>query len=126
VRTARLPRQRFWKWGESLARHDEEHDDQNLKNEQQRQKWNPYDDDLNEEPKERRERRNLEEVRERVGRWMEGRKGQKFMAGDLVREFPELDGVAVSIFMKPLVEAGKVKTDTSEGNRRMKYFVAEG
>ena len=72
---------------------------------------------------ERRQRRNLEEVRERLARWMEGRRGQKFMAGDLVKEFPELDGVAVSIFMKPLTQAGQVKTDTSEGNRRMKYYV---
>ena len=75
---------------------------------------------------EKKPRRDLEEVRIRVGRWMEGRKGQKFMAGDLTREFPELDGVAISLFIKPLVVAGTVKTDTSEGNRRTKYFVAEG
>ena len=74
---------------------------------------------------EKRERRNLEEVRERVSRWMEGRRGQKFAAGELVHEFPELDGVAVSIFLKPLVESGKVQTDASEGVRRMKYFVPD-
>ena len=75
--------------------------------------------------REKRVRRNLDEVRERVGRWMEGHKGEKFVAGDLVKEFPELEGVAVSIFMKPLIESKKVQTDTSEGIRRMKYFVTE-
>ena len=75
---------------------------------------------------EKKPRRDLEEVRIRVGRWMEGHKGQQFMAGDLTREFPELDGVAISLFIKPLVQAGTVKTDASEGNRRTKYFVAEG
>jgi hypothetical protein len=72
---------------------------------------------------ERKPRRNLEEVRERVGRWLEARRGQKFMARDLVQEFAELDGVAVSIFIKPLVEGGLVKTDSSDGIRRTKYFV---
>jgi hypothetical protein len=76
--------------------------------------------------KERKPRRDLEEVRVRVGRWMVGRQGQKFMAGDLAREFPELDGVPVSIFMKPLVAEGKVVMDASGGNRQVKYFVAEG
>jgi hypothetical protein len=75
--------------------------------------------------REKRERRNLEEVRERVARWMEGRRGQKFSAGDLVKEFPELDGVAISIFIKPLVESGKVHNDSSDGVRRMKYFVPD-
>lgn len=75
--------------------------------------------------REKRERRNLEEIRERVSRWMEGRRGQKFAAGQLATEFPELDGVAISIFLKPLVEEGKVQTDASEGVRRMKYFVPD-
>jgi len=73
--------------------------------------------------KEKRPRRSLVEVRERVGRWMQGRKGQKFKAGDLVREFPELEGVVVSVFLKPLVEGGTLSVDTSEGIRRTKYFV---
>lgn len=77
-------------------------------------------------PRTKRPRRDLNEIRERVGRWMEGRRGQKFGAGDLATEFPELEGVAISIFLKPLIEEGKVKTDSSEGIRRMKYFVAEG
>jgi hypothetical protein len=72
--------------------------------------------------KERRPRKSWEGERDRVGRWMEGRHGQKFAAGDLIREFPELDGQVMSIFLKPLIEAGKIKTDTTEGVRRTKYF----
>ncbi len=75
--------------------------------------------------RERRPRRNWDPERERVARWMEGRRGQKFAAGDLLREFPELDGQIMSIFLKPLIEEGKVKTDTSDGIRRTKYFVGE-
>jgi hypothetical protein len=74
----------------------------------------------------KRPRRDLNEIRERVGRWMEGHRGQKFGAGELQKEFPELEGVAVSIFLKPLVEEGKVSTDSSDGIRRMKYYVADG
>jgi hypothetical protein len=73
--------------------------------------------------KEKRTRRNLDGERERVGRWMEGHRGEKFGAGDLVREFPELEGTPISIFLKPLVESGKIRTDASDGIRRMKYFV---
>ncbi len=74
-------------------------------------------------PKERRARRDLTEERERIGRWMVGRRGEKFGAGDLVREFPELEGTPMSIFLKPLVESGKVKTDATGGMKRTKYFV---
>jgi hypothetical protein len=72
----------------------------------------------------KRQRRDLSGDRERVARWMTGRAGQRFGAGDLVREFPELDGTPISIFLKPLVESGKIKTDASEGVRRTKYYVA--
>ncbi len=75
--------------------------------------------------REKRERRNLEEIRERVSRWMEGHRGQKFSAGELTKEFPELEGVAISIFIKPLVESKQVQTDSSDGVRRMKYFVPD-
>jgi anti-sigma factor RsiW len=75
--------------------------------------------------REKRQRKSWEGERERVGRWMEGRRGQKFAAGDLIREFPELDGQVMSIFLKPLIEAGKIKTDTTEGIRRTKYFTGE-
>jgi hypothetical protein len=71
-------------------------------------------------------RRNLTEVRERVGRWLEGRKGQRYGAGDMVKEFPELEGVSISWFLKPLVESGLVQTDASDGAKRLKYFVPEG
>jgi hypothetical protein len=76
--------------------------------------------------REKGSRRDLKEVRERVARWMEGHKGQRFNAGDLVREFPELEGVAISYLFKPLVESAKVHTDTSGGAKRLKYFVPEG
>ena len=76
-------------------------------------------------PKAKRERRDLSEVRERVGRWLQGRKGQKFGSADLVKEFPELDGVGVSMFLKPLLEAGQVKSDASEGRLKTKYFAPE-
>jgi hypothetical protein len=75
--------------------------------------------------KEKGSRRNLTEVRERVGRWLEGHKGEKYGAGDLVKEFPELDGVSISWFLKPLVESGLVRTDASEGAKRLKYYVPE-
>jgi hypothetical protein len=72
----------------------------------------------------KRQRRDLSGDRERVARWMTGRAGQRFGAGDLVREFPELGGTPISIFLKPLVKSGKIKTDASEGVRRTKYYVA--
>jgi hypothetical protein len=71
------------------------------------------------------ERRNLKEVRQRVERWMDGHKGEKLAPADLVKEFPELEGVSMSVFLKPLVEEGKVHTDASGGSRRLKYFVPE-
>ena len=71
-------------------------------------------------------RRNLQEVKERVAQWLEGHKGQKFNAGDLVTEFPELQGVSISMLLKPQVESGKVQIDASDGAKRLKYFVPEG
>ncbi|MCL2647263.1 MAG: hypothetical protein FWD61_09690 [Phycisphaerales bacterium] len=71
----------------------------------------------------KRTRRDLNEVRERMVRWLESQNGKKFMAGDLIKEFPELEGVQISMFLRALTQAGTVKTDASEGNRRMKYFV---
>jgi hypothetical protein len=76
--------------------------------------------------REKGSRRDLKEVRERVGRWLDGRKGQRYGAGDLVKEFPELEGVSISWFLKPLVESKLVQTDASDGAKRLKYFVAEG
>jgi hypothetical protein len=75
--------------------------------------------------REKGSRRDLKDVRERVGRWLEGHKGQKYGAGDLVKEFPELEGVSISWFVKPMVESGLVQTDASDGAKRLKYFVPE-
>jgi len=75
-------------------------------------------------PREKHARRDLSTDRERVARWMEARKGQKFGAGDLVREFPELENVQISYLLKPLMQDGKIHTDTTEGMKRPKYFVA--
>jgi hypothetical protein len=72
---------------------------------------------------EKRVRRNLCVERERLLQWMQSRKGLKFSAGDFVGEFPELDSMAISIFLKPHIQAGIIKTDASEGSRRLKYFV---
>ena len=72
------------------------------------------------------ERKHWDEVRgRRIARWMQGRRGQKFGAADLVREFSELDGQPVSMILKPLIEAGSTKVDASAGPKRTKYF-AEG
>lgn len=66
--------------------------------------------------------RDFSEVRERMGLWLEARRGEKFNAGILAREFPELQGTAVSYILKPLVAAGRVQADASEGMKRPKYF----
>jgi hypothetical protein len=71
-------------------------------------------------------RRDLSDVRERMGRWLEARPGEKFNAGALAREFPELGNTAVSYLLKPLVEAGRIQTDASEGIKRPKYFAPAG
>ena len=72
---------------------------------------------------ERRRRRDWGDVRNRVANWLTTHKGEKFLAPDLVREFPELRGRQVSLFLKPLRDAGKIQTDTDEGILKTKYFV---
>ena len=67
-------------------------------------------------------RRDLNDVRERMGRWLEAHRGEKFNAGILTHEFPELQGTAVSYVLKPLVAVGRVQADASEGVKRPKYF----
>ncbi len=67
-------------------------------------------------------RRDLSDVRERMGLWLEARRGEKFNAGLLAREFPELQGTAVSYVLKPLVEVGRIQADASAGMKRPKYF----
>jgi len=68
-------------------------------------------------------RRNWDEVRDRVFHWMEARPSQKFHARDLVNEFPELEGQQVSLFLKPLRDVLKIRTDKSEGAQNVKYYV---
>jgi predicted RNase H-like nuclease (RuvC/YqgF family) len=70
-----------------------------------------------------RQRRDLSEVRERVYVWLQSHKGEAFKAGQIIEQFPELDGVALSTFLKPMTDSGKVSTDTSEGVRRTRYSV---
>jgi len=72
---------------------------------------------------ERRRRRDWGDVRNRVANWLTTHKGEKFLAKDLVREFPELRGQQVSLFLKPLRDAGKIQADTDEGVQKTKYFV---
>lgn len=74
---------------------------------------------------EKRVRRNWDVERERVVQWLVDHKGQKFAAGDLIREFPALEGVVFSILLKQPIQAGKVKTEISEGIRRSKYYATE-
>jgi hypothetical protein len=69
-------------------------------------------------------RRNWDEVRGRVYRWLEGHKSEKYTAGDLAREFPELAGASVSPILKPFLQDGRIQADYSEGAKRPKYFVA--
>jgi hypothetical protein len=70
-----------------------------------------------------RTRRDWSDVRERVIRWMGGRAGQRFAAGDLIKEFPELDGQIMTMFFRPAIQANKIKIDQTDGVRRQKYFV---
>ena len=72
---------------------------------------------------EKKPRRDWEQVRDRVLRWMEERPDQKFHARDLVNAFPELEGQQVSLFLKPLRDILKIRTDKSEGAKNVKYYV---
>ena len=74
-------------------------------------------------PREKRSRRKLDETRERVIRWLQGHANERLSAGDLSREFPELQGATISVFLKPLLKSGQLQRDTTEGIRRAKYFV---
>ena len=69
--------------------------------------------------------RDLSDVRERMGCWLEARRGEKFNAGILAREFPDLQGTAVSYVLKPLVAAGRIQVDAFEGLKRPKYFAPQ-
>jgi hypothetical protein len=71
-------------------------------------------------------RRDLSDLRERMGRWLESRRGEQFGAAALAHEFPELGDTAVSYILKPFVESGRLKADFSEGPKRPKYFAVSG
>ena len=72
---------------------------------------------------EKKPRRDWDEVRDRVLRWMEARPDQKFHARDLVNAFPELEGQQVSLFLKPLRATLKIRTDKTEGVKNVRYYV---
>lgn len=69
-----------------------------------------------------RTRRDLSGLRERMGAWLESRRGEKFGAGALAAEFPDLENTAVSYVLRPLVDAGRLQTDASAGSKRPTYF----
>jgi hypothetical protein len=72
-----------------------------------------------------RTHRDLSELRERMGVWLESRRGEKFGAAALAGEFPELGNTAVSYVLRPLVKAGRIQTDAFEGSKRPKYFARQ-
>jgi hypothetical protein len=68
-------------------------------------------------------RRNLNGIREQEFAWLQGQAGQNFLAGEIVRQFPELEGTSISTLLKPLVQEQKIQVDASEGPKRPRYFV---
>jgi len=62
-------------------------------------------------------------VRKRIVEWLKARPGRKFSARDLANAFPDLGKQQVSLFLKPLRDAGTIQTDTSEGVVKTKYYV---
>jgi hypothetical protein len=68
-------------------------------------------------------RRDLDEIRSRVYAWMKAHAGYNYLSADLIREFPELVGVAISVFLKPFTRAGAIKIDATHGIRRQSYYV---
>ena len=61
--------------------------------------------------REAKSRTDLTGVRERVVRWMGGRPGEKFTAGQLQKEFAELKGQSVALFMRPALRAGQLQKE---------------
>jgi hypothetical protein len=70
-----------------------------------------------------RQRRNLDDVRGRLLNWLTAHQGQRYAAGEIIREFPELDGSPVSTILMPLINNKKIAVDKTEGMRRAKYYV---
>jgi hypothetical protein len=70
-------------------------------------------------------RRNLNSIREQVFSWLRTQVGRKLVAGDIARQFPELEGTSISTLLKPLVQQQQVQVDASEGPKRPRYFVTQ-
>ena len=62
------------------------------------------------------------DVRQRLVRWLQAHKGERYSYRQLEQEFPELGDVSFPVFIKPVVAAGQVN---KEGNRvNMTYGAA--
>ena len=66
-------------------------------------------------------KRNLTELRDRVVRWLSAHSGTGYSGEQMVQEFPELKGTAVSTILKPAIEAGQIVVDASRGRRHQTY-----
>ncbi len=66
-------------------------------------------------------KRNLTEVRDRVVRWLSSHAGTPYTGEQMVQEFPELKGTAVSTILKPAIEAGQIVIDATRGRRHQTY-----
>jgi hypothetical protein len=76
-------------------------------------------------PAGRKPRGSHDELRARLLRWLAGHPGEWYTAGDLQREFPELEGMAsIAMFLKKPITEGQVKVDKTGGNRNTKYSAA--
>jgi hypothetical protein len=70
----------------------------------------------------RRPRSDHKDLRERLVRWLQAHKGERYSFRQLAGEFPELADVSFAIFIKPVVETGQIN---KEGNRvNMTYSAA--
>jgi hypothetical protein len=75
----------------------------------------------------RRPRSNHDDLRRRVLRWLGSHSGQWYTAGDLHREFPELQQIAsIAAFLKNELAEGRVRIDKTGGNRNTRYTGNEG
>ncbi|HVS71913.1 MAG TPA: hypothetical protein VHQ47_11715 [Phycisphaerae bacterium] len=73
-------------------------------------------------PVQRKPRGSHDELRSRLLRWLGSHPGQWYTAGDLQREFPELEGIpSVAMFLKKPISEGAVQVDKTGGNRNTKY-----
>jgi seryl-tRNA synthetase len=72
----------------------------------------------------RRVRRNLDDVRDRLVRWLGARSGEKFDSPRLQKEFPELKSIpSIAAFLKKPIDEGAVAMEREGGPRSARYFV---